>query len=242
MDSIDLFYQLTQDADGHFSDAERSPLQILERVRKYLEVDNIAYLVVNMPSYALNKEYIVATYSPEWVKYYVSNRYVNIDPVIEAGLHTILPIDWRSLNKKTKKIVRLFSEAQTFGIGNQGLSIPIRGAHGEIAIFSFSVNMNNNDFDYFLKSNMKEMQIISHNFHTKILSMHNITESEIIKLSEREKECLKWAAAGKSSWETGIILNISQNTVNFFLEQCRVKLSANTKTHAVAKAIRLSLI
>ena len=36
-----------------------------------------------------------------------------------------------------------------------------------------------------------------------------------LKLSPRELECLKWAAAGKTAWETSIILDISEGTVKF---------------------------
>jgi DNA-binding CsgD family transcriptional regulator len=36
-----------------------------------------------------------------------------------------------------------------------------------------------------------------------------------MSLSEREKACLLWTARGKSSWEIGRILSISENTVAF---------------------------
>lgn len=57
------------------------------------------------------------------------------------------------------------------------------------------------------------------------------------KLSPRELDCLKWAAAGKTVWETSIILGISQSTVRFFFENVRHKLDAANTTHAVAKAL-----
>jgi len=63
-----------------------------------------------------------------------------------------------------------------------------------------------------------------------------------IALTPREKECIKWAAAGKTSWETGMILGISKSTVDFFVENVRSKLQATNKTQAVAQSIRLKLI
>jgi LuxR family quorum-sensing system transcriptional regulator CciR len=61
-------------------------------------------------------------------------------------------------------------------------------------------------------------------------------------LSDREKECLGWAAAGKSSWDIAVILSISENTVNFHVKNAMKKLGATRRTLAVVKAINLGLI
>jgi LuxR family quorum-sensing system transcriptional regulator CciR len=61
-------------------------------------------------------------------------------------------------------------------------------------------------------------------------------------LSEREKACLKWAACGKSSWEIGQILAISENTVLFHIKNAMKKLGVRTRTLAAVKAIQLGLI
>jgi LuxR family quorum-sensing system transcriptional regulator CciR len=61
-------------------------------------------------------------------------------------------------------------------------------------------------------------------------------------LSDREKECLGWAAAGKSSWDIAVILSISENTVNFHVKNAMKKLGAARRTLAVVKAINLGLI
>ena len=63
-----------------------------------------------------------------------------------------------------------------------------------------------------------------------------------IKLSKRQREVLEWAAVGKTDWEIGAILNISERGVKFHLEKARGKLEAGNRTHAVAKAIYLGLV
>jgi DNA-binding CsgD family transcriptional regulator len=62
------------------------------------------------------------------------------------------------------------------------------------------------------------------------------------ELSEREKACLSWTALGKSSWEIGRVLAISENTVIFHIRNAMKKLDANTRTGAAVKAIQLGLI
>lgn len=56
-------------------------------------------------------------------------------------------------------------------------------------------------------------------------------------LSEREIDCMRWAAAGKTSWETAIILGISERTVNFHLRNACCKLQAPNRRAAVAVAL-----
>jgi DNA-binding CsgD family transcriptional regulator len=62
------------------------------------------------------------------------------------------------------------------------------------------------------------------------------------RLTARERECLLWAARGKTAWETSAILGIGEATVNNLLASAKLKLGAATRTHAVAKAITLGLI
>jgi LuxR family quorum sensing-dependent transcriptional regulator len=63
-----------------------------------------------------------------------------------------------------------------------------------------------------------------------------------ITLSKREQEVLQWAAEGKTEWEIGMILGLSEHTAEKFIRSARGKLCAGNRTHAVARAIRLGLI
>ena len=61
-------------------------------------------------------------------------------------------------------------------------------------------------------------------------------------LTQRERECLRWTAQGKSSWDIAVILKISQNTVNFHIKNAMKKLETNRRIVAAIKAIYLGLI
>jgi len=65
---------------------------------------------------------------------------------------------------------------------------------------------------------------------------------ESAKLSARELECLRWAAVGKTSWETAHILGVSERTVNFHFSNVFGKLKVNNKQAAVAQAIFRGLL
>ncbi|MDK9698147.1 MAG: helix-turn-helix domain-containing protein [Siculibacillus sp.] len=61
-------------------------------------------------------------------------------------------------------------------------------------------------------------------------------------ISRRERECLQWTAAGKTTWEIAGILDISQNTVDGYIASAGRKLGAVNRTQAVAVALRRGLI
>ena len=61
-------------------------------------------------------------------------------------------------------------------------------------------------------------------------------------LSERERECLFWAAEGKTTDETALILDVSNNTVNGYMQQAIRKLAAPNRAKAVAIAVRKGFV
>lgn len=62
------------------------------------------------------------------------------------------------------------------------------------------------------------------------------------RLSPRECEVLSWAAAGKTAWETSVILSISRRTVEYHMGNILKKLDAVNSQHAIAIAISSGMI
>jgi DNA-binding CsgD family transcriptional regulator len=60
------------------------------------------------------------------------------------------------------------------------------------------------------------------------------TKSDPPQLSPRQRQVLLWAARGKSSWETGRILGLTEATVKSYVHHACKKLDAQNRTHAVA--------
>lgn len=55
-------------------------------------------------------------------------------------------------------------------------------------------------------------------------------------LSQRQRECLYWCAAGKTSWEIAKILGISKQTVDFHFRSVCERTGAISRTQAVARS------
>ncbi len=65
----------------------------------------------------------------------------------------------------------------------------------------------------------------------------NIDYTETMKtLSPREKEVLKWLKCGKTSWAISVILQISERTVNYHVNNIMRKLGVINRMQAVSAA------
>jgi LuxR family transcriptional regulator, quorum-sensing system regulator SolR len=58
-----------------------------------------------------------------------------------------------------------------------------------------------------------------------------------LELTAREIEVLKWIADGKSDWQIGQILSISDKTVNFHVENMKRKCGVATRMQVVVRAV-----
>lgn len=61
-------------------------------------------------------------------------------------------------------------------------------------------------------------------------------------ITGRELEVLQWTADGKTAWEVGAILGVSEHTVTKHLESAKNKLGCVNKRQAAIQALRLGLI
>lgn len=60
-------------------------------------------------------------------------------------------------------------------------------------------------------------------------------------LAPRELDVLKWAAQGKTTWETAQLLDLSEATVAFYVRRACSRLGVKSKIHAVAICISAGL-
>ena len=67
-------------------------------------------------------------------------------------------------------------------------------------------------------------------------------EKSEFRLTEREMQVLTWVARGKSSADIATILEISERTVNFHLDNAMRKAGVATRVQAAVKCAMLGLI
>lgn len=65
---------------------------------------------------------------------------------------------------------------------------------------------------------------------------------QIKTLSPKERECLNWVAAGKTTSEIGKILGVSRHTITFHVKNACYKLNAPNRAAAIANAFKASIL
>ena len=236
-----IFDELFEDLDGLTKTGAEDAF--FQTVCKRLGLTNAAYLGVNLPKKTNREYYVHNTYSKDWALHYETENYVAIDPIVRRGLLSLMPIDWSDMGKLSPEQAKFFGEAQDFRIGRQGLTFPLHGLHNETAIFSISADYSDRDWKDLKRQTLRELRVIGDFFHQKVLGDIGATELKSQpKLTEREVECLKWSAEGKTYQEIGMILGVSARTVRFFLEGAKSKLNCLNTTHAVVTALHRGII
>jgi len=61
-------------------------------------------------------------------------------------------------------------------------------------------------------------------------------------LTERERACLALAATGKSDWEIGLALSLSEKTVNTYVQRAKAKYRVSTRADAIVCGVRSGAI
>ena len=76
----------------------------------------------------------------------------------------------------------------------------------------------------------------------RLLTDKTAQQSIAFTLTSRELECLRWTMNGKTAWELGRILGISEHTAIRHISRATHKLGAVNKHQAVLTALRMRLI
>ena len=76
----------------------------------------------------------------------------------------------------------------------------------------------------------------------RILASQPARSLDIPSLTPRELEALRWTMEGKTAWEVGTIMSISERTAVLHLQNAMHKLACVNKHQAVLKALRFGLL
>jgi len=209
-------------------------------ITSLFQVKHAAYFALELPHFVLAEPFFVATYPANWVEMYRERGYVDHDPVLHVAARAIMPTNWAVLKDVNPVARTMFKEAELAGIGNQGITVPIRGPHGETAIFSLSNACSDQQWEAFLQAQIGQIQHVAHQFHNDVAQHQGIGEQ--YHLSRREKEVLEWLSAGKTQEDVAEILQLSVHTIHTYIQSSKYKLSAINTSHMVAKAIRMKLV
>jgi DNA-binding CsgD family transcriptional regulator len=79
-------------------------------------------------------------------------------------------------------------------------------------------------------------------YRSRLTELQGNPVDSVQTLTRKETECLNWCKEGKTNWEIGEIMSISEKTVEFHLSNTIKKLSVSNRIAAVVKGIQLGII
>jgi len=79
-------------------------------------------------------------------------------------------------------------------------------------------------------------------FQRIALTYSPIKNVDTIKITDRERQILNLVSKGKTNWEVGKILDISEFSVRDYLANLSQRLETCNRTHTVTRALHLGLI
>ncbi len=213
--------------------------EIILALRDTFEVEHLVYHSLN----STGRPYAALTYADDWVARYLEREYARVDPVVLGCLRRFHPVDWKRLDWSGKASKLFLGEAIEMGVGNQGLSVPIRGPNGQFALFS--LNHRATDAAWARQSDdlLRDLILAAHFVNQKALELERGTdERPQAALSPRETDVLTLLAMGMSRAQVAESLSISEHTLRAYVESARFKLGAQNTTHAVARALARGLL
>lgn len=174
-----------------------------------------------------------------FLDYYFSNNLYLIDPLAGEHYKSFKLQFWKNahLNYPVSKSVQ--SELEQFNL-NRGITYGTCD-YGKSSGTVFT--LAGDDLEQDKRTETIVSYIIQFLSETlRKISLKNKILPNQIKLTSKEKEVLQWLKEGKTSWEIGVILQISERGVNFHISNIKKKLNCSNRTQAVAAALNRGLI
>lgn len=179
----------------------------------------------------------------EWRELYFEKKWARHDDLMKSGLRRLAPTTWRGFEKEhplSGGQRTIMSHAHEFGF-KDGYFLPVHMLDGSVACVSL-----------FSETVLPEVGAVAHTLHLlslyysfavrRALAPAMQKQDSTVSLTPRQRECLQWVRAGKTDWEIGQIIGISEHTVIEHLEQARQRLGVRTRTQAVIEAVSLGII
>jgi LuxR family transcriptional regulator, quorum-sensing system regulator CinR len=182
----------------------------------------------------------IATYSRGWQTQYFLRDYVYADPVVARGRSAVLPFDWEAVATDDATVLAFLADAAKHGVGRNGFSIPIRSGRGVRSLVSFTSDHSKTEWASYKQTNMVKLQRLSSLIDSAVDVKWSALPS--VTLSKGERECLVWAAKGKTYQEIAEIMNLGFGGVSSYLDTARNKLHCMNLSHAIAVAIATGVI
>lgn len=162
--------------------------------------------------------------------------------VYDAARCTVLPLAWSA--EQIERQFQLINSSPPASLKHyvehgftRGIVIPLSSMDGTRHIIRFD-----GDRRPLEQVEINDLTMLAlHFFQSYDRNRYPLTDNPC-GLTERELEIVRWTAKGKTSAEIGVIMSLSDHTVNAYMNNAVKKLDCVNRTQLVAKALRMRVI
>lgn len=182
-------------------------------------------------------------------EYWCDRGYFLIDPVQLLAARTSVPFFWnyepgadtrirRFMTSRTEPVARYLLDHDMAA----GVTVPIHMPHGGYATVTGTLGHGATARDAL--HNIADFGLLAQVFHEAAYQAYadTMTRSAPVRLTARERQCLRYCAEGCSAKEISRLIGRSVSTVVLHLGTAARKLGARNRAQAVALALRHDLL
>jgi LuxR family quorum-sensing system transcriptional regulator CciR len=177
-------------------------------------------------------------YPPEWVRYFDDHKLGASDPVHRGSHLTSVGFAWSHLPKLiqlTARDLEIFERAADNGIGD-GFTVPAHVPGESNGSCSFATEAGTP----VPEQNLPLAQLVGAFAFEAARRLWRMREEELpaaARLTDRQRDCVIWAARGKTDWEIARILGVSHETVIMHLKDARERYGVTKRTPLTVRAL-----
>ena len=190
-----------------------------------------------LPDVQPTVESINLTFPEEYLELYFSRKYYLSDGIVYKSFHEETSLNWRYNYSKSALNGPEYDCANQFGLRDGWLT----NQFDRESQCGFLLCAGGQAVDSSLRSE-KIFNYITPYLIRAYKHLRRRACPVSISLTPRETEALNWIKAGKSSWETSLIMKCSERTIDFHINNVMAKLNTVNRVQAVATALRYRLI
>ncbi len=180
----------------------------------------------------------LANYPSDWVDFFDNQKLGTSDPVHRASHLTSVGFPWSrlsSLIELTPRDHQVLELAARRGIGD-GFTIPAHVPGESNGSCSFATEAGKS----LSESHLPLAQLVgafAFEAARRVWQMRGGGPSPAPRLTDRQRDCVVWAARGKTDWEIARILGVSHETVIQYLKRARERYGVTKRTMLAVHAL-----
>ncbi|MDP9044368.1 MAG: autoinducer binding domain-containing protein [Pseudomonadota bacterium] len=165
------------------------------------------------------------------------------DPVMQHCKRQSVPIIWDQTTYVSHGVGHMWEEQARFGLGN-GICLALHMPEGRHFLIGVERDQPVPGDSSELTRLVADLQLFA--VHAQDAAIRILVptspDPNLPSLTPRELEALRWTMDGKTAWEVGSVLGISERTAALHVNNATHKLGCVNKHQAVLAALRLGLL